>query len=78
MGLLYLPVAYGGKVVQGQLYVVKCQGPSLWGRDLIKVQNLLEDDYVGRIETESQVLETVRELEKKFKDLFQAGTAGMP
>lgn len=70
----YHPVAYFGKEVQGPLYVVEHQGPSLCRRDLIKVLNLPEVDHIERFEaTESWVLETVQELEEEFRDLVRAG-----
>lgn len=55
--------------------MVKCQGPSQYGSNLVKVLNLLEGNHFGRSEaTGSQVLVTVQKLKEELKNLFKAGT----
>lgn len=77
MRVMNLSVAYRGKEVKRQLYVVEGQGSSLYGRDDHGTLSSRGGSDCKSEGTRSQMLETMRELKEKVKELFRAGTGPM-
>lgn len=63
---------------EGELYVTKCSGPSLCGRDIIQKLNILgQRSITFFVQVDSSVQETVTNLKRGFSNLFPPGTGLM-
>lgn len=77
-GVLNMTVEHQGRQMAAELFVVKCSGPALCGRDVILGLGLMHDIQVGAVlDSTEDTSATTMKLKADFKDLFQPGTGLM-